>query len=374
MGMPQSSLTLLRRYATGLHRNVEGWITEGALGMTMLISQRQMALGAFGGIGEIGVHHGRYMIALLLLRASGEAGVALDLFEDRQELNLDGSGRGDKRAFLANLRALGVPSEGLTVHAQDSLTLTRPELLALGGGVPYRLFSVDGGHRVVNVVNDLGLVAGVLGKGGVAVLDDFYNPLWPGVDEGLFRYLSQGRELLPFCYGDNKLYLCRAEDHGGWLRWLEDVDFAFGVARKRVELGGHEAVCIKSPRPEEAWECLRHGVLHSFREGWHPRSDGRIWSDGRGVVHVAGEMGSGCREVRLTVCAGDRHNVLRIMADGECADPIPLSPHKPVRLGVPLDARRACTRIELLSAAGVPDEGETAGRGVEILLGDLSFA
>ena len=85
----------LKRYATEGHLAVEGWLGIGALGLTVAISERQLSRGIRAAVGEIGVHHGRYFIALALLREKSERAVAIDVFED-QHLNVDYSGSGNR--------------------------------------------------------------------------------------------------------------------------------------------------------------------------------------------------------------------------------------------------------------------------------------
>ena len=43
---------------------------------------------------------------------------------------------------------------------------------------------------------------------GIVFLDDFFAPDWPGVTEGLEKYLNRNPKLVPFCIGHNKLLLC----------------------------------------------------------------------------------------------------------------------------------------------------------------------
>jgi len=50
------------------------------------------------------------------------------------------------------------------------------------------------------------------------VLDDYYNPHWPGVHEGFVRYMMYGNcRLAPFLYHQNKLYLAAYSFHGIYL-------------------------------------------------------------------------------------------------------------------------------------------------------------
>ena len=236
----------LKTYALEGHLTVEGWLGIGALGLTIQISQRQLSRGMHAAVGEIGIHHGRFFVALALLRQAGEIATAIDVFED-QHLNVDWSGSGNRDAFLANLHRHGVSMSDVVIHKIDSLTMQSRDLISLSNGQRFRLFSIDGGHRVVNVVHDLGLVADALAPGGAIVLDDFFNPDWPGVNEGLFTFLEQNQSLAPFCYGDNKLFLCAAAEQQDWVDWVRTEIVPISHCVKPVLLSGYSVFYLAPP-------------------------------------------------------------------------------------------------------------------------------
>jgi hypothetical protein len=98
----------LKTFALEGHLTVEGWLGIGALGLTIQISERHLSRGMHAAVGEIGIHHGRFFVALALLRQAGEIALAIDVFDDDQHLNVDWSGSGNRDAFLANLHRHGV--------------------------------------------------------------------------------------------------------------------------------------------------------------------------------------------------------------------------------------------------------------------------
>jgi Methyltransferase domain len=136
------------------------------------------------------------------------------------------------------------------VHKADSLTMRSDDLASLGGLEGFRLFSVDGGHQVANVIHDLGLIGDNLTNGGVVVLDDFFNPDWPGVNEGLFAFLARSRSLAPFSYGDNKLFLCLAAEQADWLEWVRAEIVPRSARVKSVLLAGHSVLHLDPPSPD----------------------------------------------------------------------------------------------------------------------------
>lgn len=56
-------------------------------------TQKQHELGIYGAVGEVGVHHGKFLIPIVGNALVDEPAVALDLFED-QRANVDTSGEG----------------------------------------------------------------------------------------------------------------------------------------------------------------------------------------------------------------------------------------------------------------------------------------
>jgi hypothetical protein len=177
--------------------------------MIVAVDRAQQAIGITGNVAEIGVHHGRLFVLLVLLCRTGETGLAVDLFSD-QERNVDGSGRGDEAILRANL-ARHAAGKDARVHAGDSTLLSGAAIRRLAGGA-VRLFSVDGGHTEENTVSDLLAAQDSLLDAGIVVLDDCFNEAWPGVVSGVARYMAlPQRQLVPFAAGGNKTLFCRPE-------------------------------------------------------------------------------------------------------------------------------------------------------------------
>lgn len=200
-----------QRYSIYRHfgrRLVGGWLAPEVLEVLAVLNEAQAAKGVQGSVAEIGVHHGKLMIALDLLRNDGETSVAIDLF-DEQERNVDKSGKGDLAVFRKNMTRWS-HVDSLAVHAGDSTKLATETLADLANG-KIRLFSVDGGHDEPVVASDLNLAETVLVPGGVIIADDVFHQEWPGVMTGLIRYLNDDPKLLPFAIGFNKVFLTTPE-------------------------------------------------------------------------------------------------------------------------------------------------------------------
>lgn len=184
---------------------VKGWLLPGAPEAIVLLSDEQRSANLPGGIAEIGVHHGKLFILLYLLGKENEPAVAIDLFS-QQDLNVDHSGAGDLERFKRNLRSHADTSR-LLIHEGDSTQLASGDLLQLGRG-PLRMISIDGGHTADITAHDLATSEGALVEGGIIVLDDCFNEMWPGVVDGVHRHFSQPRTIVPFGVGANKIFFC----------------------------------------------------------------------------------------------------------------------------------------------------------------------
>ena len=202
---------------------VDGWNNIGAFTAIAEINKIQLKNKLVGNIGEIGVHEGQLFCALALLADTPcEGYLAIDVF-DNQKRNIDKSGGASFTTFRNHVgKVLGDRQKSLHVIEKDSLSIASllgkmMTIVAIGrnGQVStgpitdlFRLFSVDGGHSVVHVLNDLRLVERAMTPGGVVIVDDFMNPKWPGVTEGLHIYCTdRSSRLVPFAYGNGKMYL-----------------------------------------------------------------------------------------------------------------------------------------------------------------------
>jgi hypothetical protein len=181
----------LNAYLKHGHQLVKGWLQPGAAHAIVLLSQQQRS---------------KLFILLYLLAANDEPAVAIDLFS-HQHLNVDRSGAGNLDRFKRNLRRHADLSR-LVVHEGDSTELTAAHLLELGRG-PFRLFSIDGGHTAEITAHDLSTAEGALAEGGIVILDDCFNEAWPGVSDGVHRYFSKPRSIVPFGIGAGKTFFCQ---------------------------------------------------------------------------------------------------------------------------------------------------------------------
>lgn len=247
-----AGVRLLDYCATGQHA-IDGWLQEDALLLTLALHRQQRAAGIAGGVAEIGVHHGKFFVALALLCEGAERALAVDVFED-QHLNPDGSGQGDRGVFDANLARWGV-SERAVVRRQDSLTLTPEEVRGALGGAGARLWSVDGSHSLRHAANDLRVAAASLAPGGVVLLDDFLHAGWLGVTEAAVLMLrgESPPPLAPLAICGGKLALVAPADHAAWMQRLNTSLLPMAREAERVAFGGFECWRLWLRSGEGGW-------------------------------------------------------------------------------------------------------------------------
>jgi hypothetical protein len=209
-----SGVDFLRDYLRDGIASVEGWCVPAVWNVIEKLQELQAARGLDAPVCEIGVHHGKFFIGLLNTKLSRGVSLAIDLFE-MQHLNADGSGKGDRAAFQRNLDRYGAPSARTDILAVDSLSIGVAELVALKqkyGG--FSFFSVDGGHDAAHAAQDVSLAMELTAPGGVIFVDDYNNPDWPGVQEGVAKLFFGGApRFVPFCLSCNKLMLTDIAHH-----------------------------------------------------------------------------------------------------------------------------------------------------------------
>jgi hypothetical protein len=79
---------------------VEGWLSVTTALAILEITLCQEANGVAGNLVEIGIHHGKSLMVLAAAARPDETVYAVDVFE-RQDLNIDGSGCGNREIFLS---------------------------------------------------------------------------------------------------------------------------------------------------------------------------------------------------------------------------------------------------------------------------------
>ncbi|KAL0479100.1 ycf45 [Acrasis kona] len=219
------------KYQTG--GAVDGWTAPGALMLTWLLSKHQHEIGISGTVGEIGVHHGRFFIGIALTAREGESIFALDVFEDKQDLNVDRSGSGSLHYTRTHAEKFGINMDKDVIVVKGASNDFSEQDFISKGLDKVRYMSIDGGHTTTTTQHDLNIAACVTNDGSIVVVDDFQHVNWPGVSEGVFRFIAlqplgrngQEHRLVPFLQAHNKLYLTTPSHHKIYVEFLKNHPF-----------------------------------------------------------------------------------------------------------------------------------------------------
>ena len=204
----------LKAFVEGPFTQIPGWCSPYIFQLLHPIAEFQRSIGLSAPICEIGVFQGKFFNALVKASGLSEGHYAMDVF-DLQEFNLDYAGAGNMAAFRKNIALSGQDPDAVTCIERDSTTFRSGDLTrirdAVGG---FSIFSVDGCHMVQHTINDIRIAMELTADAGVIFVDDYYNPSWPGVHEGVCKlYQTDTPMYVPFAYTSNKLALCHVGYH-----------------------------------------------------------------------------------------------------------------------------------------------------------------
>lgn len=177
-----------------------------------------------GAVIEIGVHHGKSFIHLLQSGNTSRPFIAIDVFDDQLK-NLDKSGRGDLGLFKQNLRKHVSPQKmnDVNIMSGSSLETTQSDIMLRTNGSRVALFSVDGCHNFECTLSDLNLAYNMLEDYGLIMVDDYFNPAWPGVAVAVGAFLQQRRlEVAAIAFGENKFYITKTPAAAVWFRFFQE--------------------------------------------------------------------------------------------------------------------------------------------------------
>ena len=175
---------------------LDGWRITPQYGQSTFLIGKKLT-DVRGPVVEIGVFAGKYLSLLIRSAARAcERVVGFDTFQYVSEQSV--------REYLAP-----VPGGDL-VELVSGMTgdLNSRDLMDRLGDKP-RFVSIDGSHDCVDVFWDFSLAEQILAPQGVIAADDFLNPLTLGVGEAIHKFFATPRNLAPFAYTSNKLFLCR---------------------------------------------------------------------------------------------------------------------------------------------------------------------
>lgn len=228
------SATAFQTYYSQME-SVDGWLQPTTAIMSYALLRHQVREGIAGNVCEIGVHHGKYFIALCTALLGNERGIGIDLFEQAQDENIDNSGHGNRHVFDQQVAKFLNPHQVVVIQG-NSTRMTADQITAHGA---VRFFSVDGGHTEGITESDLRLAEQSIGGAGVVAVDDIQSYYWTGVVGGVVRYKAKGGSLVGFALIPGKLLMC-APQHADSYRAFMRAEFVGGLARPGAEFLGDQ--------------------------------------------------------------------------------------------------------------------------------------
>ena len=245
-------LPRLKEFIEGQFRGIHGWCDPFVFQPVEAICKVQQARGLNLPVAEIGVHHGKFFIALMkTAKLPRTLNYAIDVF-DNQEFNLDRSGRGDLDIFQENVLKCGERLGDIEIVKADSTTLSSDfcsDVKGKTGG--FSFFSVDGSHRPEHTIHDLRIAMELCHESGVIFVDDYYNPSWPRVHEGICKlFFNEFPIFVPLLYVANKLFLCHIGFHEFYVRKVAEYmkEIYPGTHLKTVDRFGYRGLTL-TPKP-----------------------------------------------------------------------------------------------------------------------------
>jgi hypothetical protein len=209
MPITQAFRSLLDAESRGLGRIAGG--PCNILGKLVVPALLEMPDGA---VLEIGTLYG--LFSPTLLRSIGRSGrfrdlTVIDPFTGRQmqggeNLKVDLSQTPVVEEVARwNFHELGLADDRVRIINGFS---TDDAIKAAAGDRKYALVVIDGDHFEQGVAHDLAWVETILAPGGLAILDDYGDPKWPGVEAATQKYLA----------GDPKMTMLGTVWTSGYLR------------------------------------------------------------------------------------------------------------------------------------------------------------
>ena len=246
----------LKCYLDDHFDDVEGWCIPHLFQCITACREYQAEIDLQAPIAEIGVYHGKFFIGLAAVSGASAGHHAIDVF-DLQQFNLDGAGKGNLEKFENNLKKCGYEENQYKIFRTDSMTISRKEIDAVRENTDlFSFFSIDGCHMVEHTINDIRIALELTDPRGIILVDDYNNPNWPGVQEGVSKlYFNEAPVFVPLIFTSNKLFLCHISYQRSYLKYIfEYVSKNFPSTRiKKVKRFGYETLTI-TPNYKEAFE------------------------------------------------------------------------------------------------------------------------
>jgi hypothetical protein len=195
-------------------KGIQGWFLPHACRLFALLDGCQKQQGVTGNLFEIGVWHGKSAVLIAAMLQANELLGTCDIFDD---YGADGQSAKLTR-FQRNMERHFGNTPFLRIYSKSSRDLTREDLTS-----NCRIIHVDAAHDSCNVYEDLVLAESCLHDQGAIIMDDAYQLRWPGVTDGIYRFLyTHPDQLVPLVCGFNKLVLVRPNADADYVDRLTD--------------------------------------------------------------------------------------------------------------------------------------------------------
>lgn len=162
---------------------------------------------------EIGVFHGKSFIPIYHRRSYGMPVLAIDIWEPVKLPNWTAYKGNRLLDFQANVKKHIKHPGDIVIMSGNSRDMTATDYLEKAGG-KIRVFHIDGDHNMEGCLHDMLQVEQCLTDDGIMVLDDVFNPGWPGVSAAANEFLRHAHQtdIAPVMIGAGKTVLSRKRD------------------------------------------------------------------------------------------------------------------------------------------------------------------
>lgn len=193
--------------------SIQGWLHRITSLATMELLSFQESQGDDGPIIEIGVYKGKYFS--LLARSATRTNSKI--------LGIDTFTFSHEDEVLENLKLSNeISPENIILWRNFSSQCNSKEVLKKIKAYA-RFISIDGSHECEDVYLDLILSEKLLSSTGIIAVDDFINPMTLGVNEAVNKYFSEERNVVPFAYISNKLFLSFKDTAIQYKNFIESI-------------------------------------------------------------------------------------------------------------------------------------------------------
>jgi len=221
---------------------IEGWFLKEAAEFFLWVDYIQKKNDISGNIFEAGTYQGKSAILLaLMVNTNKERFAICDDFDNKKNKIPV------KQLFLKNLKSFFKDISFTEIHSKASSQLNSEECNNI------RFFHIDGGHSAEETYQDLQLASESIIESGIIAIDDLFNEFWPGVMEGVYKFLTSNKEIVPLSIGFNKLLLCKKSKQNWYIEQMNQNNWKNYITNKDIVsskdyLLGNKILILGKPR------------------------------------------------------------------------------------------------------------------------------